>query len=80
MGISDPEYVSRQGMICPYCGSDQIRGGPVTTTGPDVAVGSVRCQNCGKKWEDVFLLTGYQHPKQPVQRPSDLSKVSEVAP
>lgn len=40
---------------CPYCGSDDITGGPVTVESRK-AIQDCDCNNCGKYFEVVFKL------------------------
>lgn len=41
---------------CPYCGSGDISGGPVTIE-KRKAIQDCDCNNCGKYFEHVFTLT-----------------------
>ena len=49
------QYLEKNGVDCPFCGSDEIEGGFV-----DIECGSayqpVRCLRCEKRWNDVYAL------------------------
>src|SRR5689334_19423903 len=50
-------YVAGGGTECPWCGGDDLSGGP-----PDVdcagAWQDVACRGCGAIWRDVYALVG----------------------
>jgi hypothetical protein len=41
---------------CPYCHSENISADRVEADG-ESAFGDVECEDCGKKWRDVYTLT-----------------------
>lgn len=61
------EYIRNNGMLCPFCGSEEI----YTPSGGLLAVGGdapeeddqkqlgkmTACDDCGKKWEEIYTLT-----------------------
>ena len=53
-------YISRCGVHCPVCDSDDIEGGPVEIDA-GYASQEVMCNNCGADWVDGYTLTGYLH-------------------
>lgn len=57
--MTKEEYAQSQGLLCPFCKSHNIEGAsPFEVTG-NTAVQDVRCLDCGKEWEDVFRLVGF---------------------
>jgi hypothetical protein len=56
--LTDKEYVGKGGLICPYCGSDQITGDEINVDAGH-ATQEVSCEDCKKEWQDVYRLTGY---------------------
>lgn len=51
------EYVSKAGMVCPYCRSTQIEGNEIDMQGKYVYQGCY-CLRCHKEWTDEYTLTG----------------------
>lgn len=56
--LSDAEYVEKGGCTCPFCGSDDIEGGPFNADA-GYATQEVSCNECDRSWEDQYNLTGY---------------------
>lgn len=56
--MSDQEYVEKGGCTCPFCGSDDIEGGPFNADA-GYATQEVSCNECDRSWEDQYKLTGY---------------------
>lgn len=48
--ISEPDH-------CPFCGSDDIEGDRMEIMGTS-AYQPIKCNKCGKKWDDIYKLTG----------------------
>lgn len=63
--LSEKEYLKKGGNLCPFCGSDEITGGPVEIDGA-CALQEVSCLFCGAVWWDSFLLAGYRISRGPV--------------
>ena len=53
------KYVAHGGVHCPYCGSEDIEGGSVQTDNR-VVWQPVRCLTCGRKWNDLYTIAGYE--------------------
>ena len=51
------KYLDKGACECPFCGSENIEGGPV-----EIDLGSawqqVSCVDCEKEWSDLYTLTG----------------------
>lgn len=58
MPMSNKEYVSKKGGICPVCGSDQVEGDDIDITG-DCAFQDMGCIDCDAEWRDEYKLVGY---------------------
>ena len=58
--MTDSEYVENSGMLCPYCGSEDISAGDCGIDGLLVSI-DVECHDCEKEWLDIYALAGYQH-------------------
>jgi transposase-like protein len=58
--LSNDAYVAVRGNVCPHCSSDDI----TATTGLSAEGGSawqdVVCNSCGKEWQDIYTLTGWE--------------------
>jgi len=59
LALSDEEYVSNAGSICPFCKSSDI-----TYTGKpefmdDGGTNDIQCGSCNKEWTDQYQLVGY---------------------
>lgn len=55
--MTDEEYVAADGVKCPFCGSEEIEGGPV-----EIDCGAnqeVTCLKCERRWFDSYELTGF---------------------
>ena len=48
-------YIDMDGNICPYCESSDIERGE-RNTGCGVHTQATSCNECGKKWTDVYKL------------------------
>ncbi len=56
--FTNEEYRNHQGLLCPFCESEDIE-----TDGPfdsENMVQRVSCNNCNNVWEDTYELTGYE--------------------
>lgn len=45
--------------LCPFCGSNAVEGS-VIQADTDTAWQDVFCGDCGKEWQDVYGLLGFQ--------------------
>jgi len=41
---------------CPFCGSEDISGGAYNSEEYGSVLQNVKCDGCGKKWEDHYKL------------------------
>ena len=57
--MTNEEYVAKQGLVCPYCGSVAIFAVGDMGAEADEAWGEVECLSCCRKWRDVFKLVGW---------------------
>ena len=53
------EYGKTGGLKCPFCKSENITGG-AWSADFGAAWQEVHCEACGKDWNDLYALTGYQ--------------------
>lgn len=61
------EYVEKQGAECPFCGSRDIFVSDDDSSGVFEGTTSwkaTKCDACGKEWDDVFHLVGFQEIKE----------------
>ncbi len=63
--LTEEEYVKKQGVACPSCGSYHVEGGSFDYES-HIIYQIVDCTDCGSSWTDVFKLSGYDN-FQPVQ-------------
>ena len=61
--ITSNEYRDIGGTCCPYCGSEDIEGTDSIQISGGIAWGSIICNSCGKTWNDIYTLTGYEPSK-----------------
>ena len=52
------EYIDNGGTLCPYCRSYNIAGDHIQVDAGS-AWQDVRCDDCGKEWQDTYTLTGF---------------------
>ena len=57
--MSNAEYIGTGGGHCPFCGSENIEGSGHNELDGDNCWNEVECSNCGKRWNDIYTLTGY---------------------
>ena len=57
--ISGEEYVASGGLVCPWCKSGEIVGEDVSIEAGGAGQ-ECGCNACGKRWWDVYKLTGYE--------------------
>ena len=59
--MTDAEYVARKGTSCPWCGSNDLEAqvDEAQADGNDAMI-PVSCLACGKSWEDLYKLAGYE--------------------
>ncbi len=85
--LNDATYVQKQGMVCPFCGGHNLDvSSPVIQAG-DTAVQGVCCNECGRQWDDIYVLSGYQKQSSepdPTEKaplhPDDISDDVDVFP
>ena len=53
-------YVRHGGMRCPHCESPNLTGGSLEDAGEPGVRGDAECNTCGKKWVEIFTLTGVE--------------------
>lgn len=59
VGLTIENHVENKGTKCPYCESSDLQGKtPRTTINTRIAM-PVKCNDCGREWEDTYELTGY---------------------
>lgn len=46
-------YIENEGTVCPFCKEGDLAGDEIDIQG-NVAVQSVRCQNCDATWCDIY--------------------------
>jgi len=49
------EYLEQRGLVCPFCGSADIRGGSMDFDAGEIAQ-RISCLDCGETWTDVYKL------------------------
>ena len=54
------DYTAKKGVICPYCGFDQIEANEFDVDEGCAYQYDVTCLSCGERWTDVYLLIGFQ--------------------
>jgi len=47
------KYLASDGVRCPYCGSEDLTGGPVEIDA-GIAMQDIVCDSCEKTWTDVY--------------------------
>lgn len=48
-------YIDKKGVICPFCGSNQLQGGFVETRS-GTAYQKITCLDCEESWTDGYKL------------------------
>ena len=63
--MTDLEYVDNEGLLCPYCGHDEVTGDSPQVDGMMVTL-DVTCESgeCRKQWSDRYALAGYDAPEK----------------
>lgn len=56
--LTDKQYVANDGLRCPFCFADDIRGESFNVENGYVYQ-EVSCGECGESWEDLYQLVGY---------------------
>ena len=46
--------------VCPFCGSDDVRGNGFDFVGGNVARDDIWCPECGGEWFNIYSLTGIE--------------------
>jgi len=54
--MSDKEYVSAMGLVCPFCLSKNVTA---EDWNGETATQDVSCEDCGKSWWETYELTGF---------------------
>ena len=57
--LTPTEYAAKMGMVCPFCLGSSMTTGHMQHDEQQAWM-SVTCQVCGKEWNDVYQLTGYE--------------------
>ena len=57
--MTDEQYVANNGQLCPYCRSNDLRGGSFDCEGGAVSQ-QIDCGNCDKSWFDVYELKSFE--------------------
>jgi C4-type Zn-finger protein len=60
--MSDEEYV--RDTRCPVCGSESLIYSPDVEFGGDFISQPVQCEHCGRHWDQIYVLTGYEMTSQ----------------
>ena len=59
--LTSDEYVARHGVVCPFCKSKNIESQSGDNSyDADMKSITVECLRCGKAWQDIYTLTGYE--------------------
>jgi len=59
-GLTDAQkraYLDASGLICPYCGSENIHALEVLDGDYNQAWRRVACSECDEEWRDIYTLT-----------------------
>jgi len=57
--MSQRRYRRTKGARCPFCGGDDVEGGPFTAEA-GTAFQELSCNDCDHTWADLYELTGYE--------------------
>ncbi len=58
--LSNVQYIMQQGFRCPFCHSTDLdTTTPIIPAGDSLTRG-VRCLRCNQRWDEIFVLSGYQ--------------------
>jgi len=57
------QYVSSGGQNCPFCGRANLTFGDIEVDNC-MAHQSVSCEDCGKKWEDRYILASVEFERE----------------
>ena len=57
--MTDKQYCSCKGMICPYCRSKDVSAGAIDVDA-DAMTQWMGCDTCEKRWLDVYKLQGWE--------------------
>ena len=58
--MSDEEYLRQNPHRCPVCGSEDLVYAPDVEFGGDFVTQDVKCEACGRHWDQIYILTGYE--------------------
>jgi len=53
-------YIDRMGQECPNCGSGDLEMVGGTQSDCDYGWEKVVCNTCGKQWNDIYKLIGFE--------------------
>lgn len=59
MAMTQEEYVTKGGTVCPFCGGENLEWHHIESTGGG-AFQECWCLECEKEWYDVYGLKGYE--------------------
>jgi len=57
--MSNEEYIKTGGNNCPFCKSDEIESESQVQVDSTSAWQDVECKSCGRHWQDVYNLVGF---------------------
>lgn len=57
--MTDEEYVSHEGAICPFCRSPEVETAGRLESDGSIVWQPCKCASCKKEWTDQYKLVGY---------------------
>ena len=70
--LTSKEYVKKEGLICPFCGSTNVHeNSSVDRSDGTTFYQDIICLNCEKEWQDIFTLTSYSEIDLDLIKPMD---------
>lgn len=58
-GLTTQEYVEAGGRACPKCKRSNLGISNLELSGDGYVKRKKRCKSCGHRWNDVFVLAGF---------------------
>ena len=55
------KYLQQCGLVCPFCSSWDIEGGPMDFEAGEIAQ-RISCHECNERWTDVYKLVAVVDP------------------
>jgi len=56
------EYLNKRGLVCPFCGSNEIEAlGLKNALEPDAVRQNVHCATCARTWTDIYKLSDIEY-------------------